>query len=43
MDVNELQKKAEQGDAAAQLKLALAYENGQGVAQDIAKAMAWFQ
>lgn len=34
---------AEQGDANAQNKVALSYVNGEGVAQDLAKAFTWFE
>ncbi len=43
MDVNELQKKAEQGDAAAQYNLGVCYSNGQGVPKDIDKVVEWYQ
>jgi len=38
-----LRKKAEQGDAAAQYYLAVAYERGYGVPQDYQEAMKWFR
>ncbi len=34
---------AENGDADAQLRLGVMYDNGQGVAQDYAEAMTWFR
>ena len=34
---------AEQGDAKAQFNVSTLYQNGQGVAQDYAKAHAWFE
>ncbi len=40
-DVAALEAAATGGDAAAQYKLALAYENGDGVPQDAAKAFEW--
>ena len=39
----ELKVLAEQGDAAAQLKVGLMYYNGQGVLQDYAEAIQWFR
>ena len=38
-----LQKKAEQGDANAQLDLGVMYAEGQSVAQDYVKAEQWLQ
>ena len=35
------QKAAEQGDAEAQYNLGLAYQNGEGVAQDRHQALMW--
>ena len=36
-------KAAEQGDAAAQSNLGLMYNNGRGVRQDDAQAVAWYR
>jgi len=41
--VEELRARAEQGDAAAQLSLGLAYAIGQGVPRDYAQAAAWYR
>ncbi|HEY0683859.1 MAG TPA: tetratricopeptide repeat protein [Steroidobacter sp.] len=41
LDVNELRSKAEQGDAAAQYELALAYDAGSGVQKDLGQAANW--
>ena len=41
--LRELKALAEQGDAAAQLKVGLMYYNGQGVLQDYAEAIQWFR
>lgn len=38
-----LRAKAEQGDAAAQLKLGLLYQNGTGIVIDYAEAVKWFR
>jgi len=38
-----LEKKARSGDHQAQMDLAIAYEQGKGVAKDERKAMEWFQ
>ena len=37
------QKAADQGDASAQNKIGVLYDNGQGVRQDYAQAKAWYQ
>ena len=42
-DVEELKKKAEQGDADAQYNLGLSYYTGLGVAQDYAEAVKWWR
>src|ERR1017187_2848162 len=39
---NSLRGKAEQGNALAQAKLGLMYENGDGVPQDYAEAVRWY-
>ena len=36
-------QKAQAGDAAAQFNLGLCYENGNGVAQDMSKAVYWYR
>lgn len=41
--LRELKALAEQGDAAAHLKVGLMYYNGQGVLQDYAEAIQWFR
>ena len=38
-----LEQKARSGDHQAQMDLAIAYEQGKGVAKDERKAMEWFQ
>lgn len=43
VDIAALQKKAEAGDAYAQLNLGAAYDNGMGVARDIEKALNWYE
>ena len=40
---NIFKKLAEQGDAAAQNELGYMYENGEGVRQDDAQAVAWYR
>jgi uncharacterized protein len=42
-DIDAIQRAAQSGDAAAQLTLARAYENGTGVAKDIKKAAVWYR
>ena len=42
-DLTALRVKAERGDAAAQFQLGLAYDEGHGVAQDYAEALAWYR
>lgn len=42
-DVPALEKRAEVGDAEAQFTLGNLYENGNGVAKDITKAVAWYE
>ena len=37
-----LVKSAEQGHAGAQNSLAICYDNGEGVAKDLKKAVKWF-
>ena len=39
----EYQKAAEQGNAAAQCKLGVCYDNGTGVEKDEQKAVEWYQ
>ena len=39
----ELKKDAEQGDAHAQFKLAICYENGDGVKRDLGKAKELYE
>jgi TPR repeat protein len=41
--VNELKKHAESGDAVAQLRLGLAYQNGRGVEHDDTEAVGWLR
>ena len=41
--ISDLRRKAEQGDATAQLKLGLLYYHGQGVPLDDAMARQWFE
>ena len=41
--IDELQKRAEAGEAEAQFKLAKAYRNGKGIGKDVTKALAWFE
>ncbi|MGL6124676.1 MAG: tetratricopeptide repeat protein, partial [Shewanella sp.] len=36
------QKAAEQGDASAQFNLAYAYDEGEGVPQDLSQALHWY-
>ncbi|MEO6423325.1 MAG: hypothetical protein ABIR84_11790, partial [Candidatus Nitrotoga sp.] len=40
--IESYQKEAAQGDANAQYALGIKYRNGEGVAQDYAKAREWF-
>ena len=42
-DVSGLKRKAERGDAAAQVDLGFAYENGKGVPQDDKEAVKWYR
>ncbi len=42
-DVAEFRKKAEAGDVRAQVALARAYENGEGIAQNDALAVKWYR
>src|SRR5215469_15245309 len=42
-DLTALRVKAEAGDAAAQFQLGSAYDDGRGVAQDYAQALAWYR
>jgi S1-C subfamily serine protease len=42
-DIALLRRQAEQGNAAAQNDLGIAYESGDGVAQDFAEAVKWFR
>jgi len=41
-DINEMYEKAVAGDTEAQFSLAVALENGEGVARDINQAIAWY-
>ena len=41
--MEELIKKAEQGNTEAQLQLGLAYYNGNGISKNYRKAYSWFQ
>ena len=41
--VDELRKKAEAGDAAAQYNLGVMYANGNGVLSDSAEAVRWYR
>lgn len=43
VDIKSLQKKAESGDALAQLNLGAAYDHGMGVPRDINKAIEWYK
>lgn len=43
VDINALQKKAEQGDAMSQLNLGAAYDHGIGVKRDVDKAVEWYK
>ncbi len=43
VDIDALRKKAEQGDALAQLNLGAAYDNGMGVPRDVDKAIEWYK
>ena len=43
LDFNQVQKAANQGDAAAQYNLGYMYSKGEGVRQDDAKAVEWYQ
>jgi serine/threonine protein kinase len=40
---NELRRKAEAGDAAAQFNIGCSYRDGRGVKQDYAEALRWYQ
>ena len=40
---NEIEKRANQGDAEAQCILGVMYEDGEGVARDDAKAIYWYE
>lgn len=42
-EVDALQRAANGGDASAQLKLAQAYEDGNGVPKDVVQAAAWYR
>lgn len=42
-NIDELIKKAEQGDIEAQDELGYMYEHGEGVEQDYAKAIQWYE
>ena len=42
-EVAELHRKAEQGDAESQFTLALRYADGDGLKQDDAAAVRWYQ
>ena len=42
-NIDEIKKKAEQGDAQAQFILGVLYDSGEGVAQDHAEAAKWFR
>jgi TPR repeat protein len=42
-DIETLRKAAEAGDAAAQFKLGVMYDNGNGVAEDFAEALKWYR
>ncbi len=41
--LQEVLKKAEQGDAKAQFNLGLCYDKGEGVAKDVAEAVKWYR
>ena len=41
--VNTIRANAEQGDADAQFRLGLTYKDGNGVGEDMAEAVIWFQ
>ena len=41
-NIDELKKRAEQGNADAQYQLGLCYEKGQGVKQSPKKAQEWY-
>ena len=43
LDVTELRRTAEQGDAAAQNSLGLMYDTGRGVPQDYGEAVRWYR
>ena len=43
VDIKTLRKKAEAGDALAQLNLGAAYDNGMGVSRDVDKAIEWYK
>ncbi|MBR6901213.1 MAG: SEL1-like repeat protein [Synergistaceae bacterium] len=40
---NDVLKKAQKGDAEAQYKLGLMYDNGDGVTQDYSEAVKWIR
>ena len=42
-DLDTLRERAEQGDAIAQFNLGVMYDNGRGVTQDYARAIAWYK
>ena len=42
-DFNQIQRLANQGNATAQVKLGMFYYKGEGVRQDYAKAVEWFE
>ena len=42
LDIDELKKQAEQGDAEAQFKLGVCYDNGNGVPQSDTEAVKWW-
>ena len=42
-DIDDLRKRAEQGDADAQHSLGVMYHNGEGVPQDYAEAVKWYR
>ena len=43
IDLSQLKRSAEEGDADAMFNLGLKYENGQGLKQDYAEAIRWFR
>ena len=42
-DINDIRRRAEQGDANAQVHLGAMYENGRGVIKDYAEAARWYR